>query len=617
MKSGLRLVIALLALLLIGGGATRALAHAALVRSEPADNAILVEAPPEIRLWFSEPLSPEFSSARLLDVNGRVVKLDGLRVDAADAYLLIADPPDLAAGVYSVNWRVLSEADGHVTQGMIVFGVGEGADLSAAAGGEAQAKLPLAEAALRWINFSLLATLTGALAVLRLVLRPGGFAVEDLLTQARLRAWGWARTAAWLGFWAGFLWFGYQFLLLYSSLPAGADPLKVAWQILARTRWGTLWLLRQAALLLAAWTLARPMRAWRYPAAVFLALALIAVQALSGHAAGISPGGALAVLADMLHLLGASLWVGGLLSLAVALFPLMRRQPQDLPALIQATWGGFGRWAALSVGLLAATGFYAAGLQVASLDAFLTTLYGWLLGSKVLLILAVGAVGLLNSMLLHPTVAAPLARLLKRPAGWTPLSLAQLRSLILLEASLGLLIFLAAGALTAAPPARGPEFAPPPAGQALDSMTQTVDDLLINFSAKPNMPGLNVFTVRAASQRRPPPADVLRLILRFTYLGQDLGTVSADAELIDKDLYRLGGGYFSLPGPWQVDVIVRRKGLEDTTARFEWLVPSAAQSRPPVISNQPWSPYLTGAALALLALTLLLWFTLNRRAARR
>lgn len=617
MKSSFRLVFALLALLLIGGGASRALAHAALARSDPADNAVLAAAPQEIRLWFSEPIAPEFSSARVLDVNGDEVKLDSLRTDPADAYLLVLDPPDLAAGVYSVNWRVLSEADGHVTQGMMVFGVGEGADVSAAAGGEAQAELPLAEAALRWLNFSLLAALTGALAVLSLVLRPHGSAVDDLLAQAQGRAWRWARTAAWLGFLAGFLWFGYQFLLLYSSLPEGADPLKVAWQLLARTRWGTLWLLRQAALLLGAWALARPARSWRYPAAAFFTLALVAVQALSGHAAGISPGGTLAVLADMLHLLAASLWVGGLLSLAVALFPLMRGQPQELPALIQATWGGFGRWAALSVGLLAATGLYAVGLQVASLDAFLTTLYGWLLGSKVLLMFAVGAVGLLNSMLLHPAVAAPLARLLQRPAGWTPLSLAQLRGLLLLEASLGLLLFLAVGALTAAPPARGPEFAPPPASAALDSMTQKVDDLLINFSAKPNQPGLNVFTIRAASQRRPPPAEVLRLILRFTYLGQEMGTVSADAELIDKDLYRLGGGYFSLPGPWQVDVIVRRKGIEDTTARFEWVVPSAAQARPPLISNQPWSPYLTGAALALLALTLFMWFTFNRRAVRR
>ena len=45
-------------------------AHASLVRSDPQDNAILATAPSEIRMWFNEEISPEFSSARLLNING-------------------------------------------------------------------------------------------------------------------------------------------------------------------------------------------------------------------------------------------------------------------------------------------------------------------------------------------------------------------------------------------------------------------------------------------------------------------------------------------------------------------------------------------------------------------
>jgi hypothetical protein len=181
----------------------------------------------------------------------------------------------------------------------------------------------------------------------------------------------------------------------------------------------------------------------------------------------------------------------------------------------------------------------------------------------------------------------------------------------MVEAGLGLLIFLLAGVLTSAPPARGPEFAPAPE-HPIDSLTGSVDDLLVNFSAKPNLPGTNIFTIQEVSERRPPPGDVLRLILHFTYLEQDTGTQSVDAKWIDTGTYQIGGSYLSLPGKWRVDVVVRRGGLEDSVVSFEWNVP-AGSGKPVILSNRPWELWLTAAAMIWLVLVLILWLALSDR----
>jgi len=252
-KPALRLAIILFALLVAWlARADRALAHAGLVRSDPADNSILSEAPTEVRLWFNEPISAEFSSVRILDVHGQPVKLAGQRRDAADPMLLVLTlPAGLAEGVYSVNWRVLSEADAHFTQGLMVFGLGKGANVGAVAGGPVASSAPLAEVLLRWLNYGLSTALLGALAARYLVLtrmqRDPGVGPHLIAAQGRALRWAtWAGAAALV---VGLGLLLYQSLALMQSLPEGSSLPAASWQLLSRSRWGTLWLIRQAMLL--------------------------------------------------------------------------------------------------------------------------------------------------------------------------------------------------------------------------------------------------------------------------------------------------------------------------------------------------------------------------------
>ena len=168
------------------------------------------------------------------------------------------------------------------------------------------------------------------------------------------------------------------------------------------------------------------------------------------------------------------------------------------------------------------------------------------------------------------------------------------------ELILGFAVLLATGVLTSSPPANGPEFAQSAPAAAV-ALSRQADDLLVVLEAKPNRPGDNVLLVKVANTRRPAPAPVMRVIVHFTYLGQQLGQVTADAQPITPDTYQLAGQQLSLAGPWRVDVAVRRKGLEDSTASFQWSVAPTLSTRPVVFSNQPIGPAVSWAGLAALA----------------
>ncbi|MCB8984098.1 MAG: copper resistance protein CopC/CopD [Ardenticatenaceae bacterium] len=602
---GLALAVTLVAGLVL---VHQASAHAFLLRSDPPANAILPESPPAMRLWFNEVISPGFSQARLLDAEGHSLPVT-VEADPDDATLLIVNFPELEDGVYSVRWNVLSAADGHPTQGLVVFGVGEGADLGTATAVVQDTAVPWPDPILRWLNFVLLAGLVGCFAVAFLVLDPAVYppdiaAVQHAAQRRILRLAWWCGVAALL---LGVVWAGWQAILLSNTLASGASVSSIAWQWLSQTRLGYLWWLRQgllALILVCLWPLRRNLAGTAVPQSrvllsltTLLLLALLLAQSLTSHAAALARQTAVAIVSDTLHLLAVSLWVGGLLALAAGLLPLVRRR-EDFAALVKAGWGPFGRLAFLSVGVIFATGLYSTGREVASLDAMLTSLYGRTILLKIGLMLVVGLVGATNSMLIHPRLAAPLARLRHKPAGWTPLTPRKFARLILLEVGLGVLVLGLAGLLTAAPTARGGAYTP--ASDAPETLSQLVDDMIITLAISPNRAGTNVFTVRAVSNRRPPPAEVLRVILRLTYQDQDLGLTSLDLEEVEPGFYLIGDNALNVAGTWHIDAVVRRRGLEDSVAQFSWVVPQSGPERPVVVSNQPWEPVLTLAAALLL-----------------
>src|SRR5262245_30562099 len=113
-----------------------AFAHASLVRAEPADGAMLADAPQALKLTFNEPVS--VLVMRLIGPGGEVVAPTAV----AENNIVTITPPQLPRGSHVLSWRVVS-ADGHPVGGSFVFSIGTASGSSVAASRNTPARLAL------------------------------------------------------------------------------------------------------------------------------------------------------------------------------------------------------------------------------------------------------------------------------------------------------------------------------------------------------------------------------------------------------------------------------------------------------------------------------------------
>ncbi|MGH6881042.1 MAG: copper resistance CopC/CopD family protein [Hypericibacter sp.] len=608
-----------------------AFAHATIVSAEPSDGANLAESPKELRLRFAERVSLRFSTIQLLDANARTIDALAPQLTRPEPDLLALALPSLEPGVYTVFYRTLSETDGHFTRGWLVFGVGAVPPHRAGASAT-ESTPPFQEVLLRWSFLGFLLTLVGAIAVVAMVLDRRGMAPDSVVRLRRMacrRIVVMAALCASLGCLAGLGQLWYQAVALPAGPEGGNAALGAAAELLLGTRWGNIWLLRELLLATAAAAVIflhnspplafsdgspprryrdgdaapdRMSRRWPWRVAALSTVLAAAAQALMGHAAGLPEGAMLAVAADLVHLLAAGVWVGGILTLAVGLLPQLKRGEADFAMLVRAGWGPFSKPAAMAVALLLATGLFSLGQQVASVDALVGTSYGRVLIAKIALVSVMGGIGVLNAQMLHPMRArALLARIFDRELRWTMLSPSTLPGLIKYDVALALLVLLATSAIVASPPPWGPEYLIAPE-DIHQEQSRVVDDVMVTLSIKPNLPGANMLNAIVTSTHRPAPAEITRVIMRFMLQDRDLGRTSVVAKPLESNRFVAGGNQLSMSGRWAVDVVVRRSGLDDVVVRFDWMVPPPGEFQPTILSKQPWRPVLEFVALAVLTM---------------
>jgi putative copper resistance protein D len=136
------------------------------------------------------------------------------------------------------------------------------------------------------------------------------------------------------------------------------------------------------------------------------ALALAGAIAWTGHA-GSTPGdtGFLHLAADTLHLLGASVWIGGLVSLVLLLAAVRHRQSIASASLAWDATRRFSTLGIASVAILAATGIVNAWILVGSFHALVTTEYGRLLMLKLVVFATMLVFACVNRFWLTPRLA--------------------------------------------------------------------------------------------------------------------------------------------------------------------------------------------------------------------
>jgi hypothetical protein len=100
-----------------------ALAHAFLDHAVPAVGATVAQAPPEVTLWFTQPLEPAFSSVTVTGASGERVDIGEAAIDPHNPQELHVKLKPLQPGDYKVSWHAVS-VDTHRTTGDFGFTVG-------------------------------------------------------------------------------------------------------------------------------------------------------------------------------------------------------------------------------------------------------------------------------------------------------------------------------------------------------------------------------------------------------------------------------------------------------------------------------------------------------------
>lgn len=368
-----------------------ALAHVTLISSEPITQSRLDTAPTEVRLRFNQPVTITSNAIQVLAPDGTV--LSGTARTEDSRTVVVAPVSRLVSGQgYTVRWRVIGE-DGHSPAGVFTFGVGVAAPPPTDAVGASGTTWR--DDVARWGLFGAIALLIGPL-VVRLLLSPAP--VPERL-ENRFHLVG--VVAAFAVIDVGIV----AFVLRASNalqLPIADFPYGDLQPFAEKTRFGVAFLVMTfgfgivAALLLVGWVFDRLELRW--PALV-LSLALVSGLSLSGHQATEPNHSWLSEVADWLHLVAASVWVGGLAALAFLVWPLA-------PALRRRAFLAFARLAVGLVAVMVLAGAYLALVRLPELSDLWETQYGRFLLLKAALVALALTWGAVHHLVVRPRLEA-------------------------------------------------------------------------------------------------------------------------------------------------------------------------------------------------------------------
>jgi len=388
----------LIATLLLTGfgvlaGAPAAWAHATLVTTDPADGAIVKQAPASVSATFDQPVGVSSNSLEVFAPNGNRVDSGSTTHGSKPQEITVKLKTGLGHGTYTVGWHVIS-ADSHPVQGAWTFSVGAPSSTSVNASTlnlTANPLIGIAFGTVRWVAFCCFALLIGAVCFV-LWCWPAG-ASSALVLRLTMGAWS-GLAASVLGA-----------LLLQGVYGAGQGVGKVFWpNVLHSTLYsrygralGIRLILVIVALFVFTWILGslraegrdRDRRATVTASVVWgvLAAGLAATWAAADHA-GTGIQVPLALPADIIHLSSVALWMGGLVMLAAIVLrrPKGRSSDRKGRAATEDTILAVERFSPIALGCVVAilvTGTYQAWRGVGTWVALVDTVYGRLLLIKI------------------------------------------------------------------------------------------------------------------------------------------------------------------------------------------------------------------------------------------
>jgi putative copper export protein/methionine-rich copper-binding protein CopC len=365
------------------------------------------------------------------------------------------------------------------------------------------------------------------------------------------------------------------------------------------TRYGFAWLLKIAAtlvltgLMIAALRMQRRNGSWVWEIAQAAASLLFLAEALGSHGAAASESGLtgnlpIPIISYWLHLVTAGAWMGGVIYMALALFPAFRiagLSREDRRAFLGRSVPRFTRLAITSVIVLGVTGTYNLVIHSVDLGAILSTAYGQLVALKVTAYAVLVAIGAINVRRITPLLRSTGSALKEGVVG----PAASLGRNVHIEMALGVVALICAGGLTLLPPptgatgagvvasaspitvAQAPTPAPTP-GPA--TVTSEVAGYTFTLTTTPSIDGdqivLNLAKTDPAS---PPLTDVAKVYFKITPQDVNGGSISYQATAVgtpgpNKQTWQSTQSFLTLDGGYLVTAIIQRTKSDDMKAAF-------------------------------------------------
>ena len=241
-------------------------------------------------------------------------------------------------------------------------------------------------------------------------------------------------------------------------------------------------------------------------------------------------------------------------------------ESEDRPLVVAAVLQRFSVLAATSVVILLSSGTFNALAQIPTFDSLVDTAYGRSLLVKLAIVAVLLAAAGANAFLLRPKALDEPAP----PGEWSR----RLSRMIRVELALAIVVLGAAAVLIQYPTSRVVEDAKE-AEQAQDvpqvvigfDERAEVDGFQVSLTISPNAVGTNSYRVFLLGN----VGEVTQVRLRFKSPDPELGPSEVLAEPVGPDFpgqYRAVGAFFTQPGPWEVQVDIRRREVDDVSAIF-------------------------------------------------
>ncbi|MGE6632037.1 copper resistance protein CopC [Bacillus sp. NPDC077027] len=519
----------------------QALAHAYIVDSNPAANEELSQQPDVVSLTFSEGIESGFHSIKVFNAKGDRVD-QGETVIKDQKIMEAALKKDLPKGIYSLQWNAVS-ADGHSVSGIIPFSIGKangGFDqLDQGQNGDSIQIDATIDKGFLYLSFSLfMGTMLFGLLWFK-------SAITDVLAK---------RIARLLTLSLVVMGIALLFQLPLQTKSAANVSFLQALQpsllkeTLVSTSGGTLWLfLMSTFILLSIWTVIAikkgsytSFKVWMMPLLLFLVLLWLKAQI--GHPAA-TENKILTTSLDFIHLVSASVWVGGLTAIVLLLLKKLSHEQQPL---MRETLSAFTPTALIAVGLIVFSGFVNAIFILQSFDALFHSAYGRTFLIKLGLFVIMGIIGLVHYLILRWKKGKNLSVSLR--AEWT----------------VGIAILLLTAVFTNIPSP------PPPAPEPFFVANQVKNRDLVSMSITPNTPGKNTFEIAFTKKDGQTISDI-QSVTATIHKVQLFG----EPKPSEFQLTKMKNGHFSAEnlylnekGTWKIEVHALTASFDNINTTF-------------------------------------------------